>query len=82
MKEISVFYRLDDLTQVTEILRKHNAISITFEINGYGRSKLGAIQETVEAAYTTRRSILTKDESIVPDWTFIRFQTRLEDFAN
>jgi nitrogen regulatory protein PII len=81
MKEISFFYRLEDLTEVTEILRKHNAISMTSEINGNGKSKLGGIQETVEAAYTSRRSILTKDESTVP-WTFKRFQARLEEFAN
>jgi nitrogen regulatory protein PII len=81
MKEISVFYRLEDLTEVTEILRKHNAISITSEINDNGKGKLGGIQEPVEEAYTSRRSILTKDESTVP-WTFIRLQTSLEDFAN
>jgi hypothetical protein len=66
MKEISVFIRTDDLTQVTEILRK---------------------REIVEA-YTAGRSIITdyekrtKDETIVPDWSFIRLQTKLEVFAN
>jgi hypothetical protein len=67
--------KIEDLTQVTEILRKHNASSLTFEIYGYGRKKLGATQEIVEA-YTTRRSILTKDESIIP------CQTKLEVFVN
>jgi nitrogen regulatory protein PII len=38
MKEISVFIRTDDLTQVTEIPRKHNAGGISFyEVNGAGR---------------------------------------------
>jgi hypothetical protein len=81
MKEISVLNRIDDLTQATEILRNHNARSITFEINDYDRDKLGDTQEIVEA-FTTRRSILTKDESIVPDWEFIHHQTKLEVFAN
>jgi nitrogen regulatory protein PII len=88
MKEISVFIRTDDLTKVTEILRKHNAGGISFyEINGAGRGKRDAIQEIVEA-YTTGRSIITdyekrtKDETIVPDWRFIRRQTKLEVFAN
>ena len=86
MKEIFVFIRTDDLTQVTEILRKHNAGGISYEINGAGRDKLDAIREIVEA-YTTGRSIITdekrtKDETIVPDWRFIRLQTKLEVFAN
>ena len=88
MKEISVFIRTDDLTQVTEILRKHNAGGIIFyEINGAGSGKRDAIQEIVEA-YTTGRSIITDyekrttDETIVPDWSFIRLQTKLEVFAN
>ena len=87
MKERSVFIRTDNLTQVTEILRKHNAGGIRFyEINGADRGKRDAIQEIVEA-YTTGRSIITdekrtKDETIVPDWRFIRRQTKLEVFAN
>jgi nitrogen regulatory protein PII len=53
MKERSVFIRTDNLTQMTEILRKHNAGGISFyEINGAGRGKRDAIQEIVEA-YTT-----------------------------
>jgi hypothetical protein len=87
MKERSVFIRTDNLTQMTEILRKHNAGGISFyEINGADRGKRDAIQEIVEA-YTTGRSIITdekrtKDETIVPDWRFIRRQTKLEVFAN
>jgi nitrogen regulatory protein PII len=90
MKEISVFIRTDDLTQVNKIIRKHDAGGISFhEINGgaAGRDKRDAIQEIVEA-YTTRRSIITdyekrtKDEIIVPDWRFILRQTELEVFAN
>jgi nitrogen regulatory protein PII len=88
MKEISVFIRTDDLTQVTDILRKDNAGGISFyEINGAGRGKRDAIQEIVEA-YTTGRSIITdyekrtKDETIVPDWRFIRRRTKMEVFAN
>ena len=88
MKEISIFIRTDNLTPVPEILRKHNTGGITFyEINGVGREKQDAIQKIVEA-YTTGRSIITdyekrtKDETIVPDWMFIRLQTKLEVFAN
>jgi nitrogen regulatory protein PII len=92
MKEISVFIRTDDLTQVTENPRKHNAGGISFyEINGAGRGKRDAIQEIVEA-YTTGhirqgdQSLQTmkriKDETIVPDWKFIRRRTNLEVFAN
>jgi nitrogen regulatory protein PII len=87
MKEISVFIWTDDLTQVTEILRKHAGGITFYEINGAGRDKREAIQEIVEA-YTTGRSIITdyekrrKDETIVPDWRLIRRQTKLEVFAN
>ena len=88
MKEISVVIRSDDLTQVTDILRKDNAGGISFyELNGAGIGKRDAIQEIVEA-YTTARSIITdyekrrKDETIVPDWRLIRRQTKLEVFAN
>jgi hypothetical protein len=81
MKEIFVLNRIDDLTQATEILRNYDARSITFEINDYDRDKLGETQEIVEA-FSTRRSILTKDESILPDWKFIDCQTKLEVFAN
>lgn len=89
MKEISVFIRTDDLTQVNEIMLKHNAGGISFyEINGgAGRDKRDAIQEIGEA-YTTGRSIITdyekrtKDEIIVPDWRFILRQTELGVFAN
>ena len=79
MKEIFAFIRTDDLTQVTEILRKHNAGGINYEINGAGRDKLDAIREIVEA-YMTGRSIMTdyekrtKDGTIIPDWRFIRLQ--------
>jgi nitrogen regulatory protein PII len=88
MKEIFVFIRTDDLTQVTDILRKDNAGGISFYgLNGAGIGKRDAIQEIVEA-YTTGRSIITdyekriKDETIVPDWKFIRRRTNLEVFAN
>lgn len=90
MKEISVFIRTDDLTQETEIIRKHNAGGISFyEINGgAGRDKRDTKQEIVEA-YATGRSIITdyekrtkEEETIVPDWRFIRRQTKLEVFAN
>ena len=88
MNEISVFIRTDDLTQVNEIILKHNAGGISFyEINGGAGRDRDAIQEIVEA-YTTGRSIITdyekrtKDEIIVPDWRFILRQTELEVFAN
>jgi nitrogen regulatory protein P-II 1 len=73
MKEISIFIPTDDLTQVTEILRKHNVGGITFyEINGAGRTKRDAVPEMVRA-YMTGRTITpdyvkrTKVETIVPD---------------
>jgi len=88
MKEISIFIRTDNLTQVPEILRKHNAVGISlYEINGAGRDKRDAIQEIVEA-YARGRSIITdyekrtKDETIVPAWKLTRRQTKLEVFAN
>jgi nitrogen regulatory protein PII len=87
MKEISVFIRTDDLTQVTDILRKDNAGVSFYEINGAGRGKRDAIQEVVEA-HTTGRSIITdyekrtNDETIVPDWRFIRRRTKLEVLVN
>ena len=81
MKEISVLDQIDDLTQATEILRDHNARSRNLEINDYDRDKSGDTQEIVEA-FTTRRSILTKDGSIAPDCKFIRCQTKSEVFAN
>ena len=88
MKEISVFIRTDDLIQVTDILRKHNAGGLSFyEINGVGRQKQDAIREIVET-HTTGRSIITdhekrrKDETIAPDWRLIRCLTKLEVFAN
>ena len=52
------------------------------------RDKRNAIQKIVEAI-TKGRSIITdyekktgKDETIKPDWRFIRRQTELEVFAN
>jgi len=82
MKEISVFIRTNDLTQVTEILRKHNAGGISFyEINGADRDKRDVIQEIVEA-YTTGRSIITDYETIVSDRRLISHQTKSEVFAN
>ena len=46
MKEISVFIRTDDLTQVTEIPRKHNAGGISFyEVNGAGRTTVNPFDE-------------------------------------
>ena len=73
MKELSIFIRKDDLTQVTEILRKHNVGGITFyDINGAGRVKREAVPEMVRS-YMTGRTITpdyvkrTKVETIVPD---------------
>ena len=80
MKKVSLFNLTEDLTQGTEILSKHNAGSTIFKINGYGTDKLGATQEIVEA-YTTRTSILTKDESIVLSCPFICCETKLEVFS-
>src|ERR671918_1716927 len=73
MKEISIFIPTDDLTQVTEILRKHNVGGITFyEINGAGRTKRDAVPEMVRAYMTGRTNTpdyakRTKVETIVPD---------------
>ena len=73
MKEISIFIRTDDLTQATDILRKHNIGGITFyEINGAGRTKRDAVPQMVRS-YMTGRTITpdfvkrTKIEIIVPD---------------
>lgn len=72
MKEISIFIRTDDLSQVTEIL-KHNVGGMTFyEVNGAGRTKREAVPEIVHA-YMTGRTIIpghvkrTKVETIVSD---------------
>src|SRR5919197_2717552 len=73
MKEISIFIRTDDLTQATDILRKHTVGGITFyEINGAGRTKRDAVPEMVRS-YMTGRTITpeyakrTKVEIIVSD---------------
>jgi nitrogen regulatory protein P-II 1 len=73
MKEISIFIRKDDLTQVTEILRKHNVGGISFyDISGAGRAKREAVPEMVRS-YMTGRTITpdyakrTKVETIVSD---------------
>ncbi len=88
MKEIPVSIQTDDFTQITEVLRKHNAGGIRlYEINGAGRGKRDAIQEIAEAYMTGKSNITdygrrTKDETILLDWRFIRSQTKLEVFAN
>jgi nitrogen regulatory protein P-II 1 len=73
MKEISIFIRKDDLTQVTEILQKHNVGGISFyDISGAGRAKREAVPEMVRS-YMTGRTITpdyakrTKVETIVSD---------------
>ena|SRR3712207_1866565 len=73
MKEISIYIPKDDLTQVTEILKKHNVGGMTFyEINGAGRTKREEVPEMVRA-YMTGRTITpdyakrTKVETIVSD---------------
>lgn len=73
MKEISVFIRTEDLTIVTDIIRKHRVGGLSFyEINGAGRVEREAIQEIVDA-YKTGRKLSpdfvkrTKVETIVPD---------------
>src|ERR687891_1997453 len=73
MKEISIFIPTDDLTQVTEILRKHNVGGISFyEINGAGRTKRDAIPEIVHFYMTGKTKTpdyvrRTKVETVVPD---------------
>ncbi|MGC2427864.1 MAG: hypothetical protein WA421_12585 [Nitrososphaeraceae archaeon] len=88
MTEISEFIQTDDFTQITEVLRKHDAGGISlYEINGTGRGERDAKQEITEA-YMTGKSINTdherriKNRTILPDWRFIRRQTKLEVFAN
>jgi nitrogen regulatory protein P-II 1 len=73
MKELSIFIRKDDLTKVTEILRKHNVGGVSFyDINGAGRTKREAVPEMVRS-YMTGRTITpdfvkrTKVETIVSD---------------
>ena len=73
MKEISIFIRKDDLTQVTEILRKHNVGGISiYDISGAGRAEREAVPEMVRS-YMTGRTITpdyakrTKVETIVSD---------------
>ena len=89
MKEYpNLFRQTDEFTQITEVLRKHDAGDIRFyEVNGTGRGERDAIQEIVEACMTGRSNITdyerrTKNETILPDWRFIRRQTKLEVFAN
>jgi nitrogen regulatory protein PII len=88
MTEISEFIQTDNFTQIAEVLRKHDAGGKSFyEINGTGRGKRDAKQEITEA-YMTGKSINTdhkrriKNRTILPDWRFIRRQTKLEVFAN
>lgn len=50
MKEITFFIRKEDLTQVTEILRKHKVGGISFyDINGAGGVKRDEIPEMVRS---------------------------------
>ena len=73
MKEISIIVPIDDLEQVTEILRKRNVGGITFyEINGAGRMQREALPEIVHF-YMTGKTVTPgyarriKVETIVPD---------------
>jgi hypothetical protein len=88
VKEISEFVQTDDFTQITEVLRKPGADGIRFyEINCTDRGKRDAKQEITEVHMTRKSNITdyerrTKNETILPDWRFIRRQTKLEVFAN
>jgi nitrogen regulatory protein P-II 1 len=73
MKELNIFIVYQDLSKVTEILRKHNVGGMTFyEIQGAGRTKREEVPEMVRN-YQTGRKITpefvkrTKIETIVPD---------------
>ena len=73
MKELSIFIRKDDLTKVTDIIRKHDVGGISFyDINGAGRVKRDGVPEMVRS-YMTGRTITpdyakrTKVEIIVSD---------------
>ena len=73
MKQIDIFIRTDDLSQVTNILQKNGVGGITFyEINGAGRTKREAVPEMVRS-YMTGRTITpeyvkrTKVEAVVSD---------------
>lgn len=71
MKELNIFIIAQDLSKVTDILRKHEVGGIAFyEIQGAGRIKRKEIRErdgwsvkTVTPEYEAR----TKVEAIVPD---------------
>ena len=70
------------------MLRKHDAGDISFyEVNGTGRGERDAIQEIVGACMVGKSNIMdyerrTKNETILPDWRFIRRQTKLGVFEN
>jgi len=77
----NLFRQTDDFTQITEVLRNHDACDISFyEVNGTGRGERDSIQEIVEGCMAGKSNIMdyerrTKSETILPDCRFIRRQT-------
>jgi nitrogen regulatory protein PII len=47
MKELSIFVRVENLHEVTEILKKHNVGGLAFyEVNARGRTKIKQVDDT------------------------------------
>ena len=73
MKELAIYVITEDLSKVTDILRKHNVGGMVFyEINGRGRTKREEVPEMVRS-YMTGRQVTptfvkrTKVETFVTD---------------
>lgn len=77
MKELNIYVITEDVSKVTEILRKHNVGGMAFyEINGTGRTRRSEIPEMIRDGsrwYQTGRKTTpefekrTKVETFVPD---------------
>jgi nitrogen regulatory protein P-II 1 len=88
MKQIDIFIRTDNLSQVTDILQKNGVGGITFyEIIGAGRMKREAVPEMVRS-YMTGRTITpeyvkrTKVEVVVPDSAVKMIVDALNDISS
>jgi hypothetical protein len=80
MNEISIFIWTDDLTQLTDILRRESF----YEINGAGRTNKGKAIPEIVKTYTTGRPSIPDyvKRTIVPDWRLICGQTKSEVYVN
>jgi nitrogen regulatory protein P-II 1 len=88
MKQIDIFIRTDNLSQVTDILQKNGVGGITFyEIRGAGRMKREAVPEMVRT-HMTGRTITpeyvkrTKVEVVVPDSAVKMIVDALNDISS